>query len=397
MLKRSALLFLFTVTGLFAAEKYAIKEHFGAVADKGIFLLAANIGGAGVDCGIFSIENNKPILRLSTYLKNEGISNFTVAITELLTYFRDNYGIEVKYACIAGPGVPSANQDYLEHWRLSYVVDAKEIIAQNNLTSAIIVNNFLAMSYGIDSLDSRKITTLHDAQPEKNGRKVIIGAGGGLGTVAMIWNEQLQSYSSIPAEAGTGDFPAFDAFELELVMRMKKARDFKTCHWAFFVAEPGITYTYQILQDMNYENCASGKKYANAMEILDNVGNDACCAKTADLFHKFYARFVYNFAWTTLPFGGIYLVGETATEHPEMLRSIFLPEYFNCVENKRSLLQRIPVYTVKKDTSMELYGAAQYFLLEKKELFKGSSLLGGLQTKIGQYWNLLKDKLQGCC
>src|SRR5260370_41267182 len=121
----------------------------------------------------------------------------------------------------------------------------------------------------------------------------------------MIWNNARQAYDSFPAEAGTGDFPAFDAFELDLVMRIKKARNFRTVHWAFFVALPGIQYTYQILQDMNYENCASDKKYSDAMAILADASNDACCAKTADLFYKFYARFVYNFVWNTLPFGGI--------------------------------------------------------------------------------------------
>jgi len=133
---------------------------------------------------------------------------------------------------------------------------------------------------------------------EKNGKRVIIGAGAGLGTVSMIWNEELQSYISYPAEAGTGDFPALDAIELELSLRMRQLRNFKTIHWAFFVAEPGIQYLYQILQDMNQQGCASDKKYTDAMAILADAQNDACCAKAAELFYQFYARFVYNFAWT---------------------------------------------------------------------------------------------------
>jgi len=370
MLKLDRLLSLLLITmGLFSAERYAIKEHLGSMGDKKNFLLCANSSGRGVDCGIFSLENNKPILLLSTYLKNEDIgTNFTDAITALLAQLQDTYATTIKYACFSGPGVPSANQDYLEHWRLPYVIDAKKIIAQNNLTSAIIVNDFLAMSYGVNFVDNNKITSLYDVKAEHHGRRVIIGAGAGLGTVSMIWDEQHQAYTSWPAEAGTGDFPPFDAFELELVQRMKKIRKFSTMHWAFFVAQPGIQYLYQILQDMNYEGCASDKKYPDAMAILADVDNNACCAKTAELFYKFYARFVYNFVWNTLPFGGIYLVGETATQHPEMLTSIFLPEYFSCVENKRPLLQRIPIYIVKNDVSVGLYGIAQYFLLEKKEL-----------------------------
>lgn len=367
MIKRNMSLLLLTTFGLFSAEKYEIKEYLGSISNQQNFLLCGNSSAHGVDCGVFSLENNKPVLLLSTSIKNEDIgTNFTDAITKLLSQLKDAYGIIIKYACFSGPGVPSANQDYLEHMRLPYVIDAKKIIAQNSLTSAIIVNDFLAMSYGVNFIDNKKIISLYDAPAEDHGKQVIIGAGAGLGTVSMIWNEHQQSYTSWPAEAGTGDFPPFDTFELELVQRMKKIRNFKTMHWAFFVAEPGIHYLYQILQDMNYQGCASDKKYPDAMAILADVQNNACCAKTAELFYKFYARFVYNFVWNTLPFGGIYLVGETATQYPEMLTSIFLPEYFNCVESKRPLLQRIPIYIVKDDVTVGLYGTAQYFLLQQK-------------------------------
>jgi glucokinase len=243
-------------------------------------------------------------------------------------------------------------------------------------------------------LDNQKMITLWDVPAEKNGKKAIIGAGSGLGTVSMLWNEEKQSYTGYPSEAGTGDFPPLDIFELDLMRRVQKLRNFATSHWAFLVSQPAIQHIYQSLQDMNYENCASNKQYPDALAILDNAKNDACCAKTAELFYKYYARFVYNFVWTMLPFGGIYLVGETAADHPEMLQSLFLPPYFECVENKRSLLQRIPVYLVKKDPTIHLYGVAQYFLSEKKELLTSNSFLNKLQNKIGNYWNILKNKLR---
>jgi glucokinase len=374
---------------MFASEKCSMTMHMDAIDKSGEFLLCTNSGNFGVDCGIFSIKNNKPELLLSAHIKNEDITNFTDAITAFLTQLNETYSLTVKYACFAGPGVPSAQQDYLEHWRLPYVINAKEIIVRNNLTLAIIVNDFLAMSYGVSYVDSKKVTTLYDVPAEKHGNRVIIGAGSGLGTVLMMWNKHEQAYESFPAEAGTGDFPALDAFELELSIRMRQLRNFKTIHWAFFVAQPGIQYLYQILQDMNYEKCASNKKYADAMTILADAQNDACCAKAAELFYSFYARFVYNFAWNTLPFGGIYLVGETATEHPEMLQSMFLPAYFSCVENKLSLLQRIPIYVIKEDVTVGLYGIAHYFLQDKKNT-TGSSFFGELQQKITSMFEHVK-------
>jgi glucokinase len=100
----------------------------------------------------------------------------------------------------------------------------------------------------------------------------------------------------------------------------------------------------------------------DGMTILAHAYDDALCKETTDLFFKFYARFAYNFAWTTLPFGGLYLVGPTAARYPEMLSEIFLPEFFNCVASKKDLLKRIPIYVIDADINCELYGAAQYLL-----------------------------------
>jgi len=367
------LLLLLATHITFAHEKCVMQEHLVNIVNDGEFLLCTNSGNFGVDCGVFVVKNNIPTLALSTYIKNEDIKNFTATIGSVLSCLKEKYGIAVKYACFAGPGVPSASKDYLSHMRLPYVIDAKEIIAAYQLNDAIIVNDFLAMSYGINFVDNNNITTLYDAPAEMHGRRVVIGAGNGLGSVSMMWDEHKKSYISLPAEAGTGNFHAFDQFEFDLMIAMKKIRNFSTTHWAFFVSLPAIEYMHQILQDMNYDNCSTAKSNVDAMTILASAQNDPCCNKVADLFYKFYARFVYNFAWNTLPFGGIYLVGETATTHPEMLTNIFLPEYFNCVESKRPLLQRIPVYIVKDDVSVGLYGIAQYFLLEKKEPLNSGS------------------------
>lgn len=384
---------LFVTHIVFASEQCVMQEHLTNISNKDEFILCTNSRHTGIDCGIFLVKNNTPLLALSTHVKNENIKDFSTFFGSIVSCLKDIHGITIKSACFAGPGVPSTDNSYLSHMRLPYVIDAKEIITLYQLTDATIVNDFLAMSYGINFLDDKNITTLHDAPAELHGRRVIIGAGAGLGTVSMIWDECKKSYIGLPAEAGTGNFPPFDQFEFDLMMAMIKVRNFKTTHWAFFVSQPAIEYMYQILPSMGYAHSLTEKSTMDAMTILANATGDACCNKVADLFYKFYARFVYNFAWNTLPFGGIYLVGETATEHPEMLSSIFLPEYFNCVETKRENLKRMPVYIVKNDVSVTLYGIAQYFLLQKKELFQESSFLNEVHSKVTYFWDALKNKI----
>ncbi|HSC24656.1 MAG TPA: glucokinase [Candidatus Babeliales bacterium] len=146
---------------------------------------------------------------------------------------------------------------------------------------------------------------------------------------------------------------------------MKQKRNMSTVHWANFVSLSGIEYTYQLLQNMqSYSNAIDRDKH-DAITILSYAIDDDLCRATADLFFKFYARFTYNFVWTILPFGGIYLVGETATVHQKMLSDIFLPEYFNCVSSKQPVLKRIPIYIINNDVQLILYGTMHYFWYNK--------------------------------
>lgn len=369
MVFRYVMAALLIVVGILGLGKFFCKAGNDTIGKKDApeFILCAKVSESVVDCGVFAIHNNQPQLIHSVQISNEDIgTNFTGAVCTVLAQIKSEKGIDIHHACFAAPGVPSANQDYLTHWRLPYAIDAQEIIKQSELTTAVIVNNFLAMSYGIDSIDAKDITPLHDVPAEPHGRRAIVGAGDGLGSVMMVWNECSNSYNSLPAEAGTGNFPALTQFEFDLTERMKQERNFDTCHWAFFVAVPGIAYTYKILKNMNQYPESLDLGEPDGLTVLVHAHDDALCKATSDLFYTMYARFAYNFCWTAQPFGGLYLVGPTATDYPTMLSEIFLPEFFNCVPSKKDLLKRIPIYVIHADEQLVLYGAAQYLLNEKK-------------------------------
>jgi glucokinase len=365
MVFRYIMVALLIIVGVLGIGKFFFKTDGGKNIHQ--FILCTHSSGSAVDYGVFALRNNKPELVHSLQINNEDIgNNFTDAVCTVLAQIKKDQGIDIYHACFAAPGFPSAEQDYLTHWRLPYAIDAKEIIKKSGLTTAVIVNDFLAMSYGVDCIDTKDITPLYDVPAELHGRRAIIGAGDGLGSVVMIWNECKNGYKSLPAEAGTGNFPAFTQFEFDLTERMKQERNFDTCHWAFFVAVPGIQYTYKILKNMNQYPDTLDLGDPDGLTVLAHAHDDALCKATSDLFYRMYARFAYNFSWTAQPFGGLYLVGPTATDYPAMLSEIFLPEFFNCVPSKKDLLKRIPIYVINADEQLGLYGAAQYLLAEKK-------------------------------
>src|SRR5579872_538947 len=163
--------------------------------DTNTFVLCTNSSDTTIDCALFSVQqNNKPILLFSSSLDNKDVSNFTDVICDVMERIKNDQGITVEHACFSVPGVASADGTYWKFWRLPYVIDTKDIMQRSGLKTATIVNNFLAMSYGIDCVDDIKITSLYDVPAEVHGRRAIIGAGGGLGSVSMVWNEAKKSY-----------------------------------------------------------------------------------------------------------------------------------------------------------------------------------------------------------
>lgn len=329
------------------------------------YILCASVSGPLVAFGVFATDNATPTLTLLLESKNQNIDNFTDVVCDVLSYLKDTYTISIKHACIAGPGVPSAQQDYLTHCRLSYAIDAQDIIQKTDLTTAIIINDFFAASYGIDSIDKKNIIPLYDTTPEIHGRRAVIGSGNGLGSAVMIWNESKQSYHSFPAEAGSLDFPAQNQFEFDLATNMKQLLSRNTLHWTNFTSLSGLQNTYLLLKSMNLYHDSLNTNDINGITILSHETDELCKAATT-LFFTFYARFAHNFIWTSLPFGGLYIIGKVSTDYTALFSELFLPEYFNCVPIWQPVLKRIPIYLIHDDAHLDLYGAAHYLMVEKK-------------------------------
>lgn len=125
----------------FTVEKYHSKQ----MSCNTEYILTSNNSADRVRFGVFSISDNVPSLIYVLLVENKDIENFTHLVCEVLSYLERTYNIIIKHACFSGPGIPSAQKDYLTHCRLTYAIDTKDII-KHSLDTAIIINDFLATS-----------------------------------------------------------------------------------------------------------------------------------------------------------------------------------------------------------------------------------------------------------
>lgn len=111
-------------------------------------------------------------------------------------------------ACIAVDGPVRDNHADLHSW----VIDGNELAKAFRIRSVSLVNDFLAMGYGLLTLDkSEECVTVQEGEEVQSPPQPIacVGAGTGLGD-CYLTPDQHGRYSCFPCEGGLGDFVPHD-------------------------------------------------------------------------------------------------------------------------------------------------------------------------------------------
>jgi glucokinase len=323
--------------------------------------LSADIGGTNSSVGIFEVKNDKANLLISLHKKTNDIGDFTEEMNNVIQYLYETYGITVKHACIAAPGVATKKKNYSSVHGI-FDIRTKDLIKKTPLETAIIVNDLFVVGHGLDTIDQDKIIHLYgDIPKEKNQHDIraIISAGTGIGSSTITWDSENKEYITHPGEAGMLEFAPTNKFEYALANHTKNYYGRSAAYWANVASGSGITRIYSVLKLMGKHYDSLSLDDHDPKVILDH-SEDELCKATADLFFKLFGRFARNYTWATLPYGGLYIVGGLPNKHPELFTANFTPNY----EDPRFLkeLKGVPVYLVT-DPNIGLHGAMQYLLL----------------------------------
>lgn len=107
--------------------------------------------------------------------------------------------------CFAVAGPVAENKVRFTN-RDSWSIDGDEIAEQLNIPKVLLINDFLAVGYGILTLDeSKECIVLQHAQKRTNAPIACIGAGTGLGECFLTPNGE-GHYTCYPSEGGHAEF-----------------------------------------------------------------------------------------------------------------------------------------------------------------------------------------------
>lgn len=355
------------MTAPFTERRYA-----DSIPTTGIFFLSGDIGGTNTNFGIFDVTDpKKPQLLMSLHTKSATIDDFTAVVADLMALLRTKFSITPTLGCIGVAGVVSDNRLFGKPTNLSISVDGRTLRTATNIDSLILINDFEAVSLGIDFIDPQSIITINKGTKKERGQKGFLGAGTGLGKSALLWNSKFKRYLPFASEGGHADASAQSAEDLALFEFIKKHENYDCpISWEIILSGSGLQRIYKCLGSVKqYSETPVRAEIENDRFNPDKISKyaqtDEQCGDAFVIYARWYARCAKNFVLDVLAVNGMYIAGGIAAKNVSVFRHpVFMEEFVSCGKH-RALLENVPVFVIA-DYNINLYGSYGFFVLHSE-------------------------------
>jgi glucokinase len=338
------------------------------------YILACKAGRFEINAGIFAVKENKPFLTVDFHTPAQDIAGFSadrlgrfaLYIKALLDYVQKEFSISVTQACIGAGGPTAAGRDIIDAPHAPFGVSAHEIKKHTCLEQVFVINDFETTALGIEAVDSSYIVTLLPGAPRERGTKLIIGAGAGLGSGLLLWNDKLGNYMPSPLNYSFTEFNPQSELELRYNDFLKRTSN--NAWGKVLGSSAGIVDMYNFL----HEPKSPVYQHAAYQEIFNKRDTDSSCKAAVDMYMKLYIRLMRNAMYAQASHAGLYITNTIAEQNPSLFTDsafkvalLYTGDLTNA-GNKylHDYLQEIPVYLVTAAASdLALYGAAFYAII----------------------------------
>lgn len=315
-------------------------------------ILAADVGGTKIALRLVALEDGQPgaILHEGRF-ESPAWSSLTPLIQQFLAGRP-----RPRAACIAVAAPVEGRRLVLTN--LSLTVDADEIEATCALPQVILINDFVAVGYGIEALGPDDLLTLQRGQPKAGAPRVALGAGTGLGEAILVWEGD--HYRVLPSEGGHVDFAPTDEDQIGL-LRYLMARHGHVSYERI-LSGAGLKTLFEYLAEGRPVSpalrAAVAAEGAAAVSRAALEAQDAVADQALELFLRIYGAQAGNLALTAWASGGVYLAGGIAARLPRRLATSGFLEAFLAKGRYRDALTRFPVHVVLRE-DVGLLGALE--------------------------------------
>lgn len=330
-----------------------------------MIVLASDIGGTHSRMQIVEFLNGKmQIIKVAHYLN----SNYA-SLVDVIDAFLAEQSIDrgqIESACVGVPG-PIVN-GMVKFTNIPWVINVDDIKSKLQIDKAALINDFSAIGYGLETLQTNDLHIIQDVKPREGAIKAFIGAGTGLGVGFM--SQKNGYYNVYPTEGGHVDFAPTDDIQIELLKYLRKK--YHRVSFERVLSGQGLINIYHFVRDNRIfgeeentslrfiiESKKKGTDIAAAVSEYAIKHKDIMALRAMDIFIRVYGAAVGNLALSTLPYAGLYIVGGIAPKLISQLENGVFMEMFHDKGRVSSLFKDIPLCIVK-NTDVGLNGAAVF-------------------------------------
>ncbi|MGD8483617.1 MAG: glucokinase [Thioalkalispiraceae bacterium] len=300
---------------------------------------------------------------LNVYAQKNYYSNDYSGLQEVITGFFSEFYFSgtVDAACFAVAGPVKSGTASITN--LPWVVSAEQLKTDLDIPHIILLNDFVAVAYGIAELDDDNTRILQHGNSEEDFPvpvdAAIIGAGTGLGVAHRKWIED--HYQVFSSEAGHVGFAPENQQQLELLGWLLKQHQHVSQEMV--LSGKGLARIYRFLHEVHnfkqssvIEQAMQETDPARAITEFARSHDDELCQRALDCFTDIYGAAAGNVALHYYPLAEIYIAGGIA---PKILDTRLSQRFIKAFVNKGQMSSNLEQVRVKLIESEHtgLYGA----------------------------------------
>jgi len=328
-------------------------------------LLAGDIGATHARFALVSREHGAARPAHEAVLPSQRYDRFESAVAEFLRSAPPER-IERAVFAVAGPVVRGRAELTNVHW----IIDEAPLGAALGLPSVRLLNDLVALAYGIPQLGAEALCTLQRGEPEEHGSIAVVAPGTGLGEAYLSWDGA--NYRARPSEGGHADFAPGDGLQAELLAWLWRRLDHVS--YERVCSGSGLPTLYDFLKERGVapEEPWLAERLAAADDrspviveaAFDSQPPSKLALAALELFASILAAEAGNAALRGLATGGVYLGGGMPRRILPLLERASFVERFRQKGRASDLVAKMPLHViVARGTALR--GAAYVALTEE--------------------------------
>jgi glucokinase len=269
-----------------------------------------------------------------------------------MRHYLAEHGKAVPRWCAIGIATPVTGDQVRmtnHHWAFSI----ETVRTSLGLERLEVINDFTALALSLSTLQPGELRQIGGGTPAAGAAIALIGPGTGLGVSGLLPVAGSSRYVPISGEGGHVTLSAADAFEAQVVERLRARFGHASAERA--ICGPGLQNLLRAICEIE----ARPVEELSAAQIAERGLADAAspCGRTLDLFFSLLGTAAGNLALTLGARGGVYIGGGIVPRLGDAIERSRFHERFLAKGRYRDYLSPIPVWVIDAQTSPALRGA----------------------------------------